>query len=74
MRQLCRVTTHTPLEAGHDCFAYELVRRLFLGDPPDSENAVIDMEELRRLGGLEHLNMTQLALSLSDFVDGVVQR
>ncbi|HTT43258.1 MAG TPA: hypothetical protein VMG33_09310 [Steroidobacteraceae bacterium] len=50
------------------------MRRLFLGDRPDSENAVIDMEALRRLGGLEHLNMTQLALSLSDFVDGVAQR
>jgi len=50
------------------------VRRLFLGDRLDSENAVIEMEALRRLGGLEHLNMTQLALSLSDFVDGVAQR
>ena len=29
VRELCRFTTHTPVEAGHDHFQYPLVRRLF---------------------------------------------
>jgi starch phosphorylase len=31
VRELCRFTTHTPVEAGHDRFSYELVERLFGG-------------------------------------------
>jgi starch phosphorylase len=29
VRELCRFTTHTPVEAGHDRFPYDLVERLF---------------------------------------------
>jgi len=74
VRQLCRFTTHTPVEAGHDRFSWELVRRLFHGSGPNNSAAPIDIEELRQLGGADCLNMTRLALSLSDFVNGVAKR
>jgi len=76
VRELCRLTTHTPVEAGHDRFSYELVTRLFGGNGRNSTAAPMesDLAELRRLGGSECLNMTQLALSLSDFVNGVAKR
>ncbi len=67
VRELCRFTTHTPVEAGHDRFSYDLVRRLLTTDA--SELAL-----LRSLGGDDVLNMTRLALNLSDFVNGVAQR
>ena len=59
-------TTHTPVEAGHDRFGYDLVRRL-LGD-------FVDLAALRRLGGEDALNMTRLALNLSGYVNGVAER
>ncbi len=74
VRALCRFTTHTPVEAGHDRFSYELVARLFGGPDGNSIGPPIDVAELRRLGGGDSLNMTQLALSLSDFVNGVAKR
>jgi len=66
VRELCCFTTHTPVEAGHDKFGYELVRRI-LGD-------YIDLPTLQRLAGAEHLNMTRLALNLSEYVNGVALR
>jgi starch phosphorylase len=66
VRALCNFTTHTPVEAGHDQFEWKLVAEL-LGN-------VIDPEELKRLAGLEHLNMTRLALNLSEYVNGVARR
>jgi glycogen phosphorylase len=66
VRDLCIFTTHTPVEAGHDRFAYELVERV-VGE-------VIDPAELRRLAGAEELNMTRLALNLSGYVNGVAKR
>jgi len=69
VRQLCRFTTHTPVEAGHDRFPYELVQRLF-----HSSSVPFDLAELKKLAGEDELNMTQLALSLSDFVNGVARR
>ena len=74
VRQLCRFTTHTPVEAGHDRFSYELVQRLFANGETNSAPDPIDLTELRQLAGTDSLNMTQLALSLSDFVNGVAQR
>lgn len=59
-------TTHTPVAAGHDEFPIDLVRRL-LGDFVPSE--VFDM-----LGGQRHLNMTELGLNLSHYVNGVARR
>lgn len=70
VRQLCCFTTHTPVEAGHDRFDYELVNRLF------DHGAVepVDLATLKLLGGADCLNMTRLALNLSEFVNGVGQR
>ena len=66
VRERCVFTTHTPVEAGFDRFDYDLVSRL-LGESAD-------MTELKELGGSDRLNMTQLALNLSGYVNGVAQR
>jgi starch phosphorylase len=65
VRDLCLFTTHTPVEAGHDKFSYDLVERL-LGN-------YLDLAMIRPLAGQEQLNMTQLALSLSGYVNGVAK-
>jgi starch phosphorylase len=66
VRERCVFTTHTPVEAGFDKFDYGLVRRV-LGD-------YIELDELTSLGGKDRLNMTQLALNLSGYVNGVARR
>ncbi|MCK0508284.1 alpha-glucan family phosphorylase [Aromatoleum anaerobium] len=66
VRTLCNFTTHTPVDAGHDQFSYELVQRV-LGD-------FIDIATLQSLAGPERLNMTHLALNLSEYVNGVAKR
>jgi starch phosphorylase len=66
VRAQCHFTTHTPVEAGHDRFDYDLVRRL-LGD-------FIDPATLRSLAGRDELNTTRLALNLSEHVNGVAAR
>lgn len=82
VRRRCRFTTHTPVEAGHDRFSYDLVGRLFGSEtrendsaatPRSAESKPIDLTLLRALGGADMLNMTRLALSLSDFVNGVAK-
>ena len=73
VRDLCRFTTHTPVEAGHDRFSYDLVRRLFSNGPPD-ESQLVEFATLQQLGGTEQLNMTRLALNLSEIVNGVARR
>jgi starch phosphorylase len=62
----CIFTTHTPVEAAHDQFPYEIVQRI-LGD-------FIELEELKLHAGQAACNMTQLALSLSGHVNGVARR
>ena len=62
----CVFTTHTPVEAGHDRFPYDLVHSV-LGDP-------VGAECLQALAGPEALNMTLLALNLSGYVNGVARR
>lgn len=75
VRELCRFTTHTPVEAGQDRFPYELVQRLFHnGESSDASTLPLPLAELQQLAGRDELNMTQLALSLSDFVNGVAKR
>lgn len=66
VRKQCVFTTHTPVAAGHDQFALELVDQVMgsreacgIHDPICHEN---------------QLNMTYLALSLSHFVNGVAKR
>jgi starch phosphorylase len=62
----CVFTTHTPVEAGHDRFPYDLVERV-LGDE-------IPLSLLKELGGRDELNMTLLALNLSRYVNGVAKK
>ncbi|MEZ4599364.1 MAG: alpha-glucan family phosphorylase [Syntrophotaleaceae bacterium] len=62
----CVFTTHTPVDAGHDRFPYDLVRRI-LGEE-------IPISLLQELAGRDVLNMTLLALSLSRFVNGVAKK
>ncbi len=66
VRALCDFTTHTPVEAGHDRFPYDLVQAE-LGD-------YIERPALRHLAGDDSLNMTLLALNLSERVNGVAKR
>ncbi|MGB8327300.1 MAG: alpha-glucan family phosphorylase [Steroidobacteraceae bacterium] len=73
VRELCRFTTHTPVESGHDRFPYDLVQHLFSNGTP-AESELIDFTMLKHLAGEEQLNMTALALNLSEVVNGVAQR
>lgn len=66
VRNLCVFTTHTPVEAGHDTFSYDLVREV-LGD-------TVSLDVLKKLGGQERLNMTLFALNLSNYYNGVAKR
>jgi starch phosphorylase len=66
VRKSCVFTTHTPIDAGHDKFSYDLVREV-LGES-------IPLDVLRKLGGQERLNMTLLALNLSNYHNGVAKR
>jgi starch phosphorylase len=66
VKDLCVFTTHTPVEAGHDRFPYDLVERV-LGAP-------VPLPTLKRLAGTDMLNMTLLALNLSRFVNGVAKK
>jgi starch phosphorylase len=66
VRDLCNFTTHTPVEAGHDRFAYGLVQRVL--------GPAVDLATLKRLAGEDSLNMTRLALNLSEYVNGVAKR
>ncbi len=79
VRELCRFTTHTPVDAGHDRFPYTLVRRLFASEMYGDAHASvvqgpIDFQFLEMLAGSGNLNMTQLALNTSEFVNGVAKR
>lgn len=72
-RDLCCFTTHTPVEAGHDRFSYDLVARTLREAQPESSD-FIDLVTLKRLAGESALNMTRLALNLSEYVNGVAER
>jgi len=66
VREQCIFTTHTPVEAGHDQFPYDVVR--------DIIGEVIPINDLQRLGGQDRLNMTLLALNLSSYHNGVAKK
>lgn len=66
VRQQCAFTTHTPVPAGHDRFETELVYRVL------GENRAQMLSQLQLLNGA--LNMTELALRLSHFVNAVSMR
>jgi starch phosphorylase len=66
VKSLCVFTTHTPVEAGHDKFDYDLVSDV-MGD-------IVPSETLRELGGPDNLNMTLLAMNLSMYINGVAKK
>jgi starch phosphorylase len=66
VRRQCTFTTHTPVPAGHDRFNPELVGRVL------GERRVSVLNQLRVMNG--SLNMTELALRFSGFVNGVSMR
>ena len=66
VRDRCVFTTHTPVSSGHDQFEHGLVKNL-LGD-------VLPPTVFQMLGGRDRLNMTLLALNLSQYVNGVAKK
>lgn len=66
VKERCIFTTHTPVDSAYDKFPYELVGELLIDKA--------DVEMLRRFGGSDVLNMTLLALNLSNYVNGVAKR
>lgn len=66
VKDLCVFTTHTPVEAGHDKFPYEMVSKV-LGEP-------VPINVIKALAGSDHMNMTTLALNLSEYVNGVAKK
>jgi starch phosphorylase len=88
VRSKCVFTTHTPVPAGHDKFPVEYLTRLFpdqnrLFDQNDEssvdliksilqvEQSYPDLQEAAKRGA--SLNMTYLALGLSNYVNGVAK-
>jgi len=88
VRSKCVFTTHTPVPAGHDKFPLEYLTRLFpdrsrFFDVQDASSADLiksilqaeqdfpDLAEAARRGA--SVNMTYLALSLSNYVNGVAK-
>ncbi len=67
VRELCVFTTHTPVPAGHDRFPLALVREV-IGD--ELARAI----EASGVAGDGVLNMTDLALRFSRYVNGVALR
>lgn len=66
VRRRCVFTTHTPVPAGHDRFPAELVSRIL------GEHRAGLLQQMQLVNG--SLNMTELALRLSGFVNGVSMR
>jgi starch phosphorylase len=62
VKEKCVFTTHTPVEAGHDKFTYDLVSKI-LGN-------YISIDLIKKFAGENVLNMTLLALNLSGYVNG----
>jgi glycogen phosphorylase len=62
VREKCVFTTHTPVPAGHDKFAYDLATQVLGSYLPSN---------IKSLAGTELLNTTILALNLSRAANGV---
>jgi glycogen phosphorylase len=67
VRRRCLFTTHTPVQAGHDRFPWDLVKQV-LGEP---RTALLQQVGF---GAEGFLNMTNLALHFSRYVNGVAMR
>jgi starch phosphorylase len=89
VREKCVFTTHTPVPAGHDRFPVEFLTRAFpeqtgFFDMKDASSSELikralqaetnfpDLYDAARSGA--SVNMTHLALSLSNFVNGVAKK
>lgn len=66
LRGSCVFTTHTPVAAAHDQYSYEMAERVL------GESAELGI--VRQLNGQPQLNLTHVALSLSEYVNGVAKR
>ncbi|MGD9878505.1 MAG: alpha-glucan family phosphorylase [Reyranella sp.] len=66
VREMCTFTTHTPVEVGHDRFPYDLIQ--------DVVGPLVDPDVLRSLAGANELNLTRLALNMSQYINGVAER
>ncbi|GMR04618.1 MAG: alpha-glucan family phosphorylase [Thermodesulfobacteriota bacterium] len=66
VKNLCVFTTHTPVEAGHDRFPYDMVKEV-IGE-------FIPLDVLKELAGSDDLNMTLLAMNLSKYINGVAKK
>ncbi len=66
VKNLCVFTTHTPVEAGHDKFTYELYRKVIGDYFPETT--------LKELAGEDNVNMTLLGFNLSNHVNGVAKK
>lgn len=66
VRPLCVFTTHTPVPAGHDKFPLEHAARVL------GRTDMFTMRDVFCCAG--ELNMTYLALNLSDYVNGVAKK
>ncbi len=68
VRGLCVFTTHTPVEAGHDKFPYELAEKTL------TDSDVIPMRVIKEFSGKSSLNMTILGINLSNYINGVAKK
>ncbi len=66
VKDYCVFTTHTPVEAGHDKFPYDIVQEM-IGE-------FVPLNTLKKFGGQDRLNLTRLALNLSKYINGVAER
>ena len=66
VKDLCVFTTHTPVEAGHDKFSYELYEKVFGDYFPENI--------LKTIAGEKNVNMTLLGFNLSKYVNGVAKK
>lgn len=90
VRRQCVFTTHTPVPAGHDKFPLDLVEQVLAERPEafidttdrysvqtlqrvlELDGELDDLREVTQ--GANTLNMTYLALNLSDYVNGVAKK
>ncbi len=66
VKDLCVFTTHTPVDAGHDRFSYDLVKQV-MGE-------ILPQDVLKELGGSDKLNLTLLGMNLSKYINGVAKK
>ncbi len=68
VKDRCVFTTHTPIEAGHDKFDYDIVLSYL-----KNEEDIIPWH-IKKLAGEDKLNMTLLALNLSSYANAVSKK